>query len=191
MIDKAEIVLQNIQTRRTIPFARVQTDALSEEHLTQILEAANWAPSHRHTEPWRFVLFQGEGRKRLANLLAETYTKTAGDAVMQRKIDKAHNRCGHVPVIVTIIMKRSPNPEFEDVLAVGAAVQNLQLAAAALGVGVSWSTPGYLDHPDVRAFFKLEDGDRCFGFLYMGYRACDVPNSKRGALEDKITRIDQ
>jgi len=184
-------VLENIQARRTIPYKRVRPDALDPDHLEQVLEAANWAPSHRHTEPWRFAVFRGEGRARLGRLLADTYREWAGDDFLQRKVDKAIDRCNHVPVAMAILMRpKRVNPEFEEILAVGCAIQNLHLAAHALGIGCSWSTPAYLDHPNIRAFFDLAETDRCLGFYYMGYMDQEAPDSKRGDLADKITWFD-
>jgi nitroreductase len=81
-------------------------------------------------------------------------------------------------------------PEFEEILAVGCAVQNLHLAAQSLGIGCSWSTPAYIDHPNMRKFFELEGPDRCFGFLYMGYAQADAwPSSKRGPVHEKVRVI--
>ncbi|MDJ0836051.1 MAG: nitroreductase [Acidobacteriota bacterium] len=188
---EAQIILDAIRNRRTMPFMKVKPDPIAEEHLSLILEAANWAPSHRHTEPWRFVIFQGEGRARLGDLLAETYKAAAGDKFLERKYQKSRNRCAHVPVAMAILMKpKGVNPEFEEILAVGCAVQNMHLAAQSLGIGCSWSTPALVDHPDVRTFFQLEEGERCLGFYYMGYAADPFPPSKRGDVNDKVTFID-
>ena len=44
--------------------------------LDQLLENANWAPTHGRTEPWRFHIFTGEGRKRLAQSLQDIYQRT-------------------------------------------------------------------------------------------------------------------
>src|ERR1051326_6502439 len=40
--------------------------------IERVLEAANWAPSHGQTEPWRFIVFEGEARRALAEAVVET-----------------------------------------------------------------------------------------------------------------------
>jgi len=171
----------------------VKPDPIDEAHLALLFEAANWAPSHKHTEPWRFVVFKGAGRQRLADLLAETYRETIGAAFNQKKYEKTLSRPLLVPVVLAILMRpaRAPVcPEFEETLAVGCAVQNLHLTACALGIGCSWSTPEYVDHANIRRFFALEDRDRCFGFYYLGYLDGEWPTSVRGDVAAKITLID-
>ena len=51
-----------------------------------MLENANWAPTHRLTEPWRFVVFKGEGLKTLAKFQSELYRELS---TMAGKYDEA------------------------------------------------------------------------------------------------------
>jgi len=186
----AEIVIENIRNRRTFPYQKMKTDAIRPEHLAFILEAANWAPSHRHSEPWSFFVFQGEGRTQLSTLLCETYRATAGPNFKERKYQKAIDRPAHVPLSIAVVMRwQDKNPEFQELMAVGGAIQNLHLAAQSLGIGCALSTPAYLDHANIRDYFKLNEGDRCLGFLYLGYPSEGWPQSKRGPVADKVTYI--
>lgn len=190
---QAQAVLDAIRHRRTVPWTRVKTDPIKKEHLDAILEAANWAPSHKHTEPWRFVFFEGAGRQQIADLLSSTYKATCGeDDFKPKKYEKAQTRPMTVPLVMAILMRPSTAPvmpEYEELLAMGCAMQNFHLAAHALEIGCSWSTPGYVDHPNIRNFFKLEPQDRCLGFYYMGYMDGEAPTSKRCPVSDKITFI--
>ncbi len=189
-IEAARAVLDNIRARRTTPFTKVKPDPIAEEHVALLLEAANWAPTHRHTEPWRFTLFAGSGRARLAQTLADTYKAVAGDAFTERKLEKALTRPMHTPVVAAVVMQPAEPPaipEYEEILAVGCAVQNLHLAAQALGIGCAWSTPGYVNHPNIRALLGLRGSAKCFGFLYLGYleEECQL-RSVRKPIEEKI-----
>lgn len=86
---QAEAVLANIRNRRTLAYTKMKPDPILEEHMHLILESANWAPSHKHNEPWRFHIFEGEGRNQISQLLAKTYKTTAGEKFMARKYQKA------------------------------------------------------------------------------------------------------
>merc|ERR1719336_2400182 len=58
--EKVPIVLENILNRRTIfPKDCIENQVIKKTELETILEAANWAPTHFKTEPWRYVVYQG------------------------------------------------------------------------------------------------------------------------------------
>ncbi|CAM2067410.1 Putative NAD(P)H nitroreductase [Sulfidibacter corallicola] len=191
--ERARLILTHLRERRSLPANRMKPDPIPEDQLLAILEAANWAPTHKFTEPWRFRIYREDGRAALAKVLAETYTATAGDAFTPKKLEKIHARLAHVPLAIALIMEPSEKcglPEYEEILAVGCAAQNLHLAAHALGIGLIWSSPRYLDHPKLRTFLQLEGRMKCFGFLYMGYPVDCWPKSKRGPVEEKIVFVE-
>ena len=191
--DHARRILDHIHQRRTLPYTMMRPDPIDEDRLQLLFEAANWAPTHRFTEPWRFQVFRGEGRARVAKVLSETYRETSGEKFFEKKYIKAQTRPLSVPVVMAIVMEPSEKcnlPEFEEILAVGCAMQNFHLAAHALGIGCSWSTPAYIDHPNIRAFLGLEGRSRCLGFYYLGYPQEGWPSSKRGPVSEKIKFID-
>ena len=63
--------LSAIRERRTVDLPLLSPDPIDDQTLDTLLEAANWAPNHGRTEPWRFAVFTGEGRLKLADALAE------------------------------------------------------------------------------------------------------------------------
>ena len=66
-------VLKNIQYRRAVFQANYTDQEVSREDIMTILEAANAAPTHKRTQPWRFVIFRNEGLIRLGDELARIY----------------------------------------------------------------------------------------------------------------------
>ena len=190
---RAETVLDVIRQRRTVPYLHVSDRPLCPDHLNQLMEAANWAPTHKFTEPWRFTIFTGDGRRRFAEILSQTYRNTCGAAFNQKKFDKAATRSLQVGAVIAVAAAFSGKlPQFEETLAVGAAVQNLQLAAHALGIGCSWSTPAYLNDPDLSAFLNIGENMACYGFLYLGYfeSGAALLKSVRKPVDEKIVRVE-
>ena len=51
-VDKIASTLDVIKSRRTISPKNLNGKSLSNDELDLILEAANWAPTHKKTEPW-------------------------------------------------------------------------------------------------------------------------------------------
>lgn len=185
-------VLANIHQRRSLPPQFMKPDPIDRETLALLFEAANWAPTHKLTEPWRFRVFCEDGRAKLAQTLGEVYTHAVGDRFDERKFIKTINRPINVPVVIAIVMapgEKANLPIWEEILAVGCAMQNFHLAAHAMGIGCFWSTPGYLEHPQLREFLELNDRERCLGFFYMGYPKKAFPKSKRRPVNDKVTWV--
>lgn len=190
--EKAKTVLENIIARRSLPPQLMKPDAIDRETLEAILEAANWAPTHKLTEPWRFRLFLGNGRSALAKVLGEAYTGTIGASFDERKFLKTIMRPLQVPVVMAIVMSpglKANLPEFEEILAVGCAMQNFHLAAHAMGIGCFWSTPKYLENEVLRTFLQLQPHERCLGFYYLGYPQDSWPPSKRRPVAEKTTWV--
>ena len=56
-----------IRERRSIYPNMYSDEPVDDAVIREMLENANWAPTHRLTEPWRFVVFKGEGLRKLAD----------------------------------------------------------------------------------------------------------------------------
>lgn len=163
---------------------------IARETLESILENANWAPSHRQTEPWRFIAFRGEGRQQLMDDFAKVYRrKIPTDRQDEKKIQKTHKKMLSADTVLAIILHRDPEervPEWEEVAAVAMAVQNLWLSLAPHGLGGYWSSPGVLT--DTYGDLPwLADNERCLGIFYLGYhQAPDLPR-QRGDWHTKVS----
>lgn len=178
-----------IKERRTIYPENYSTRKVHREQLELMLEAANWAPTHGHTEPWRFKVFSGPALINLMEELAEAYKrKTDPVKFLESKYQRFIDRAGKASFVVAVCMKRhgeSKISELDEIMAVAAAVQNFALVGAAYGIGVFWST-GSIDDEQVRQFLHLEDADKCLGFLYVGYPEGEWPKGKRNIWLNKV-----
>src|ERR1700742_2668323 len=97
----------------------------------QLLENANWAPNHKRTEPWRFIVFSGKGLDRLAQFEAARYQETAGAKFRTDKYEKLLKKAPACSHVIAIVMHRNRVvnlPEVEEVAAVACAVENLWLS---------------------------------------------------------------
>ena len=176
------------QKRRSVfPEQYVAGKKIPDEIVMQLLENANWAPSHKLTEPWRFVVFSGEGLKKLAEFQSELYKKTSGEKFKQGRYEKLQTTpllCSH---IIALGMKRSGSvPEIEEVEAVSCAVENLFLSMTAYGLGGYWSTGGITYVDEAKSFFGLEEQDKLLGFFYLGYVQTASVQGKRQPVAEKI-----
>ncbi len=155
-----------------------------------LLENANWAPTHGLTEPWRFHVFTGEGRGKLAAQLQTLYQEhTTTENYRPEKYEKLGKNPLLAPVVVALVMKRDPSgkiPELEEIAAVACAVQNMHLTATALGLGAFWSSPPIVYTQGMNAFLGLTKEDRCLGLFYLGWPKEGVElKSHRGPVAEK------
>ena len=172
-MDNPTVVFQNILDRRTCKPDRYTGNVLPKEVIEKMLEAAHWAPTHGHTEPWQFNVYTGAGKDRLQRFLAEWTLEEGGNAV---KVEKMAKRIAQSSHIISIGMQRGDNPkipEIEELLAVAMAVQNMWLVATSLNVGAYWSSGAKAFTPKMRDFLGLKEGDRSLGFLFVGERAVE------------------
>jgi len=178
-----------IRTRRSVFVPQFEPgQTIPDDIIWQLLENANWAPSHKRTESWRFTVFTGAGLQQLADFQADLYKATAGPRFNEGKYEKLRTlpmQCSH---IIAIGMKRmDPDlPEVEEIEAVACAVQNLALSAHAYGLGGFWSSGGITYTEAAKSFFDLGPDDKLLGFFHLGYVRTPGAAGKRGPVQEKV-----
>lgn len=154
---------------------RVSPTSLNEpgpthEQLQKILVAGASAPDHGRMKPWRFVLIQGTARLRFGDLMAESLARREADTTEVR-LEAERKKALRAPTIIGIAAALRDNPkvpEVEQILAVGAAAQNILIASHALGFGGFWRTGSLAYDPDVKRALGLSETDSIVGFIYIG-----------------------
>ena len=68
-------LLNTIKSRRSIMPSQYNDIPVDDDQIKLILEAANWAPTHRKTEPWRFKVLKGKSKNNFGEFLAEKHKK--------------------------------------------------------------------------------------------------------------------
>ncbi|MEB3210083.1 MAG: nitroreductase, partial [Leptolyngbyaceae bacterium] len=166
---------------------------ISDAIVWKILENANWAPTHGLTQPWRFTVFSGEGLHALANFQADLYQQlTPEEKFSTDKYERMKTNVLKSSHVIVIGMKRQETgtiPEVEEIEAIACSVQNMALTATAYGICSFWGSGGVTYTDELKAFLKLGEGDRCLGFLYLGYSDTPATSSRRSPIQDKVTWI--
>ena len=155
---KPEEISRLIKHRRSIFPPQYSDDSIKKEVIQQIVENANWAPTHKLSEPWRFTIFSGNGLKKLADFMAALYKKVSleQNSFNEDKYQKLKTKPLRASHIISIGMKRDEKermPEIEEVEAVACAVQNMCLTATAHGVGSYWGSGGITYFEEAKSFF--------------------------------------
>jgi len=188
-MNQKELVDNVIRNRRAIFPPMFTGEKIDDDIVKALMENANWAPTHRKTEPWRFVIFKGDALNELSEFCANAYKAyVSEESFSEKKFEKTKKKILASSHVIAICMQRSLNvsiPEWEELAAVSMAVQNIWLSCAAYGVGGYWSSPGYIENAN--EFLKLSEGQRCLGFFYLGVPNADIElKGDRSPIADKV-----
>lgn len=187
-----DVLNQVIRTRRSIFPASYLPEDIPKATIEEILSNANYAPTHKLTQPWYFRVFRKKGLERLASELGRLYREgTPADRFLPSKYEATRNKVLQSSCVIAIVMKTHPEklPEWEELASVACAVQNMWLTAAALQVGAYWSTPGFLSglHP----FLELGPDEKCVGLFYMGLHRETPAEAQRIPVGEKTIWIEE
>lgn len=156
-----------IMTRRSI--GKTSDRVPARDRIEKLLEAAVRAPTHHLTQPWRFIVLSGDARHGLAKAWGKGLAATGGDPA--KVLDKPLR----APVILCVIAAPKHHlpkvVELEEHHAVGAALQNMLLAAHDMGLAAMLRTGDAGSLSEVRDFLGLNPDEVVAGFVYIGYPA--------------------
>ncbi len=160
------------------------------DDLRHILTAGARVPDHGKLAPWRFILFEGEGRARMGEILAAVTMTEPG--ATQARIEQERGRFLRAPAVIGVVARlreQIPIPLWEQELSAGAACQNMLIAAHALGFVAQWVTEWYAYHPAVLERIGVKAGERVAGFLYIGTSTVALEDRPRPEIDSITTRF--
>jgi nitroreductase len=160
---------------------RLHADAIPEEQIWQVLETAIMAPSGGNQQGWNFlVLRDPEKKRKIGEWYLEAWNQSYGPAREAMRADpqraKMFNSADHLanhlaecPVLIIAMIRRSQG-DYGPVVgaSIYPAVQNLMLAARALGLGTTLTTLHKLHEADVKALLGIPDGIETMALIPLG-----------------------
>jgi nitroreductase len=156
------------------------------ESLRFALEAAGRAPDHAALRPWRVHLVRGEARDKLGKLMAEA-ARTTNPNLSADEYDRTRSKALRAPLIIVVsaVVRENPKvPAIEQILAAGAAAQNILLGLFARGYSAIWRTGGSAYDPEVKRAFGLRAEDALVAFIYAGTAKQPAPAMHRPNPDD-------
>lgn len=170
--------LQLIKSRRTsYQFLDKSNDPVSLEAINICLEASIYAPNHKLTQPWLFWVVGEKTQQKLAHIYADNRALKNSqpndeETLYQKKYQTAFDKFMAIPSVVLVGQTLSSNKVVckEDYAACACAIQNFQLMAWSLKIGVQWSTGPVIS--DQRTYDLLDikkQNTDIVGALYLGH----------------------
>ncbi|MBU3145851.1 nitroreductase [Clostridium sp. CF012] len=167
-------VMSCILNRRSI--RAYTSEEVSKDAIIQLLTAANWAPSGNNIQPWRFsvVMNSKELIKKLSSLTVY------------------HNWVVDAPCLIAVFLDtkflddKVPSIYLKHTQSIGAAIQNMLLAANELGLGTCWIGEILKNEDKVRELLGVSDDLQLMAVISVGYPSRSSLKSKRRDISENI-----
>lgn len=180
-------LLDAIASRRSIK--SFTNRPVTREEIEQLLSAVTQAPNHRMTEPWRFYVLGPEARRAYGVALGNRKAKRVEDPAAARDVvEKVADSHEELPAMLAVAITQHENPEIreEDYATAYMGIQNLSLAACAMGLGAHIKTGAIMDDPAARAAVGMPEGERIVAIVNVG-EPQSVPEAKPRHAADEFT----
>ncbi len=187
-----------IKERRSI--RKYKSRLLEKEMIDEILKAGTLAPSAKNRQPWKFIVYQGKSKDELLGEMEKGLLRERdGEAVLPGSksglSDAFHTLrvMREAPVLIVLLNINGASPferigseeriaEICDCLSIGAAVENMLLKAAELGIGSLWIANTFFAYPELAE--KIGTAHQPVGAVSLGY-ADEAPAARpRKSLEE-------
>ncbi len=158
--------IETILSRRSI--RSYTSEPVERTKITQILEAARWAPSGLNNQPWKFIVVQDRNN----------IDKLSGCTRYSSIVKGAS-------VVVAVFLDTSEMYNHtKDAQAIGAAVQNMLLACCELGLGAVWLGEILTNKEQVNLILKAPESLELMAALAIGYPRGSKTTSSRKELTE-------
>ena len=177
-------VTDAIKKRRTI--SSFINKPVSEDSVIRAIEAANYAPCHKLTFPWRFSIVNYKLRMNLMNEAFKYKYKQKSDTEIPQKFKDKYINPSYL-VVARQLLNNSEVTRLEDYAACSCAIQNLMLSLTSEGIGSKWGTGEFINSDIAKRLLGLDsDKEKIIGFIWIGHGK--APQSiKRPELNDIIS----
>ena len=189
-----EVVTHYIRKRKSIYADHYRSGRIPDAELLEILINSTWAPTHKMTEPWRFVVLTETELIKYGEYMCAYYQDLYKDIPDAEKRLAKYNYLKEYPLkaacMIAIIFARSTRvniPEWEELAAVSCAVQNMAISATSFQIASYWATGG--SAIDYVKTLGLADNETSLGLFFMGYTDESIvpARKKRTSIDEKVT----
>jgi nitroreductase len=188
MVDKAQ-ALDLVLSRRSPSPRFLIAPTPTPEELALILRAAAAAPDHKNLKPYRFILIPQERRGDLAAAFREAKAERdpgAPATEIERAGEKAYRGAMLLAVVLRIVRDHPRVSVTDQMLAAGAAIENMLLAASALGYAGCLRSGHSATSRRVRLALGLANEEELAAFLMLGTPA-KVPSPREDDARDLLS----
>jgi nitroreductase len=165
-----------IEARKSI--RKYKDDPLPQEILEKILSAAILAPSGKNKQPWKFYVVRGDKRAEMVAEMQKGMDRLEGQGINTGSAKFSIRVMAQAPVTIFVFNPTSKHPllkrdtletyaDVVDIQSIGAAIQNMLLAATDLGIGSLWICDVFFGYEELCAW--LGEKGQMIAAVSLGY----------------------
>lgn len=193
-------VIEAIYKRRAV--RQYRPDPVRKEDIHTVLDAANWAPSGMNRQQWEFVVVTGQKIREMGEsyrAIIEELTRSWDSSPMRGTLSREEfllfaGTYGGAPIVIVVLTDAADTPDFRkmNIESASAAMENLLLAATALGLGTCWMTGPLRDEKALRRILAIPDDKEIVAITPLGYPQGTPKDQPRldPALERKVRWVE-
>lgn len=177
-------------TRRSVYPRQFSGEIIPKEALEKAFEAANWAPTHKRTQPWRFIVYSGAAMNQLIDQwikMAKRNAEMKGESWTEVNEGKFNLMRQSSHIIAMACHYTGMVPEMEETCASAAAIQNFWLSLHDQGYVGYWSTGNGIFGEEMHAYLGLAENEKALGYFLAGITREPVPPSIRKPVDEFVT----
>ena len=182
--------LELLKTRRSVKPMELGGPGPAVSEIETLLTIATRVPDHGKLTPWRFIVFEGDGRLKAGETIASVYRADHPEATPDHLAFEGQ-RLARAPLVIAVVSRAGTHvkiPEWEQQLSAGAAAMNLVTAAHAMGYAASWITEWYAYDRRVLEKLGVAANERIAGFVHIG-RPAKPPEDRERPSSPTLSRI--
>ncbi|BFM48260.1 nitroreductase [Marinomonas sp. THO17] len=156
--------------RNRVSQPALTSPAPSENEWRDILDAASRAADHGNLKPWRYRIYEAEGRNKLGEIYWQHALAEVPD-LPDNKRESFINKAFRAPAVLLVyasIQEHPKVPAIEQVMATSAAAQQVLLGLNALGYGGMWRSGPACFTQKTKDLLQLQGNDQIVGLIYVG-----------------------
>lgn len=188
--DWLTVTIEDIQARRSVSPRRLVEPGPDQKQIATLIRAACSAPDHCRLRPWRFILIRQASRARLADLFKAAAIEMYGD-LTEDAAERAREKAAHGPCLIAIVAHIRDDmpdvPAYEQWVSVGAAMQNILLAATSLGFSSMIVSGNKVRTHRLRDGLGLYTAERLLGFVSIGTPSKGPRRANRPMVDEVLT----
>lgn len=182
-------LIDYLASRRSVPAFQMCDPGPDRAELEAILTLAIRVPDHGKLAPWRFVVYQGEERRRIGEELLRLALEKNPE-LSEEMIAVERSRFTRAPVVVGVISKAAPHakiPEWEQIMSAGAVCLNLLMAANAYGYVSNWLSEWFAFDDRAHDLLGIARDEKVAGFIHIGSTTFPITERPRPNLQDVVS----
>lgn len=174
------------------------SDKIPDKVLTEILDAARYAPSPKNRQPWRFKVLNDEEKMKLVKHYHETVSAQSCSSyhLMSNENDSVYasfHIIQQAPILILVFNKypseytlSGHNSYFDlmNIQSIGAAIQNILLKATDLGIGSLWIGDIFAEESFILE--QYPNNGKLIAGIVLGYSYSNIKQTNRLSLSKLI-----